>query len=384
MKKYDVIIAGAGLAGLCLAKGLAGSGLKVLVLDKKSAAGDIKYHSSGTFMNPAQYGLPLKFAHKIGKVSFCSANEKCEKHVKDCYVIDRVKLYKWLEKKAEAEFKYSCNVTAVTFEKGLLRSIKYAKNGKKHEAEAGIFVDCSGLNAVLAGQAGLTAGKCVIALGYEELVPLEAGSDSASLFVGKGLGGGYGWIFPKNRRTAIVGAGVIRKELFGRIKQIYRQMWQNRAISSQCAPNPIDCNYAALRSGNPLKKFVQKNLVILGDSALQANPLIGEGIRFIMDAALMAATAIKAAAASESPEKLKEYENNWHKAHYTKFKAAFFMQNVLKVVTMNDWILDKGVKVLRSCSEADYRRVLSADISIGFFLRIFFEAVWKIKILGLK
>jgi hypothetical protein len=60
------------------------------------------------------------------------------------------------------------------------------------------------------------------------------------------------------------------------------------------------------------------------------------------------------------------------------------MQNVLKWATKHDWILDKGVQVLKVISEADFRRVISADINIGFFLRIFLEAVWKLKILKVK
>ena len=58
MEKYDLIIVGAGPAGLCLTKELSDSNLKILLLDKKKNAEDVQYNTSGSFINPRKWGLP--------------------------------------------------------------------------------------------------------------------------------------------------------------------------------------------------------------------------------------------------------------------------------------------------------------------------------------
>jgi len=60
------------------------------------------------------------------------------------------------------------------------------------------------------------------------------------------------------------------------------------------------------------------------------------------------------------------------------------MQKILRFITKYDWIMDKGVEVMKTSSSHDFRRILSADISPWLFIRLFLEAFWKIKILGKK
>ena len=175
MKKYNVLIAGAGLAGLSLAKELAGTGLSVLVIDKKKSAGQVKYYSSGTFMNPDEYGIPREFLHGIEKAVFCSKNLSCSKNISDCYVIDRVKLYHWMEKTAlkddNIKIRYGCEVKGEKHGFGKITGINYLDHGRNVEASADIYVDCTGTSAVLGRKAGLTPEKSVMALGVEHLVP---------------------------------------------------------------------------------------------------------------------------------------------------------------------------------------------------------------------
>ena len=51
------------------------------------------------------------------------------------------------------------------------------------------------------------------------------------------------------------------------------------------------------------------------------------------------------------------------------------MQRVLKVVTGNDRILDLGTGVLDYSADNNFKRVISADISIPFFIRVVFSAL---------
>ncbi len=352
MKTYDVIIAGAGLAGLALAKELSGSGVSVLVLDKKSRATDAPYHSSGTFMNPAEYSIPLNFFHPINEIEFDSKNESCLKKVENCHVLDRVKYYQWLEKEALASdnvrIRYGCRVLGAEYKGGKIRDLLCDDKGRNIRLHASIYIDCTGLSAALGAKAGLTPKKCVMALGVEHLVPTKSAPNRACFYVGGNLWGGYGWVFPKQGNISIAGAGVIRRERYSSIDAIYEEMWEKRGLSVICRHRSLGKKFATLRTGRPLNKFVSGNLMIVGDSALQANPLIGEGIRFVLDAVKEAAGCIRSAISSGNIGIIKKYGTTWKSRYLKSFRFSYWMQKMLREVTLNDWILDKGVKVLTS------------------------------------
>ena len=381
MKKYDVIIAGAGLAGLALAKELSGTGITVLVLDKKKRASEILYHSSGTFMAPGEYGLPERLFHPIKEVQFESRNQKCLKKVDGCYVVDRAGLYAWYEKEISrhdnVSLRFGCIITGIKTKLGRIESIKYSDKGRQVEAAAAVYADCTGLAAVLGRKTGLVPKKCVMAPGVEYLVPTKSNWSRAYFYVGRDIGGGYGWVFPKHYDLSIAGLGFIRKERFSTLEPSFQKMWESRNISEICKRRAIEKHTAALRTGAPLSRFVKGNLMVIGDSALQANPLIGEGIRFVLDAVKEAAVNIRMVFTSGNADVINNYGKDWRKKHLKRFRFSFFMQNVLRYATMNDWVLDCGVKVLKYCNEYQFRRVLSADISLSLMLFIVVQALGR-------
>jgi len=79
MEDYDLIIVGAGPAGLCLASELSDSNLKILVLDKKKNAEDVHYNTSGSFIDPNEWNLPSDILNPINKICFFSSNAVAEK-----------------------------------------------------------------------------------------------------------------------------------------------------------------------------------------------------------------------------------------------------------------------------------------------------------------
>ena len=375
MKKYDLIIIGAGIAGLSLARELKNSGLKILILDKKKNVSDVTYFSSGSFIYPDEFNLPQKILHPLKRISFHSKNRTATKSIK-CCVIDRIGLLRFLEKESKRNknltIQYRTRVIKAVYSGNNIQHIVFSR-GKKAKAE--IYIDCSGISGLLARKSGLITKRTVSALGVEYLFPLKADSHTAHFFVGKDIKKGYGWIFPKDKKTAIAGFGTIEMKDYRRVDELFFKMWKKWKFTKICKSKPVRRIFATLRTGRPLQKFVKNNLLILGDSALQANPLIGEGIRFVMDASRMAAPAAKMAAKSGKVSCLKSYEKRWLRKYYKNFKRCFFMQRVLKVVTGNDRILDLGTGVLDYSADNNFKRVISADISIPFFIRVVFSAL---------
>jgi digeranylgeranylglycerophospholipid reductase len=389
MEKYDLVIAGAGLAGLSLARELKDSGLRILALEKRLKKQSINYYSSGTFMKPEEFGLPLHLFHKLKEIRYCSRNNEAIRDIQAAYVIDRVKLYEYLENEACKNpgfaVAYGAEViNSLTDNKGHITGLAYTHEGRTCNAKGAIFADCTGLAAKLGAACGIINEKPVLAAGLEYIHKIKGGGGTAHLFVGSNIAGCYGWIFPKGKGLAITGLGTVERKQYGKLSQLFDEMRAHWKLSAVFDGKPVEKHVAALRTGKPARKFILNNLIVLGDSALQANPLIGEGIRFILFAARCAAVAIGKVKAAGSLKPLKQYEKAWNDKYRSKFKTAYLMQRVLKRATKHDWILDKGVQLLKVISENDFRRIISADISIMFFIRIFFEAVWKIKILNQK
>lgn len=126
-------------------------------------------------------------------------------------------------------------------------------------------------------------------------MPLKKPIRQIFLFIGNGLKSGYGWIFPLNKKYAIAGYGTINKNDFKNVRTIFDRMYKKWHLSKICKFKPLNVTFATLRTGFPMKFLTKGNVLIIGDSALQANPLIGEGIRFIVDATKIAAKWIKIA-----------------------------------------------------------------------------------------
>lgn len=372
MEYYDLIIIGAGPAGLCLARELAGSKLKILILDKKKNAEDVAYNTSGSFINPKDWELPDYIFHPINKLYFSSQNKSITKEG-NSFVINRKKLLSFMEAEARKNenlvIDYDIAIKDVITEDKGVDCVVYAKNGKENAVSAKLFADCSGISAVLGKKLGISSSE-IEAMGIEYLVPLKKEPHTVDLFVGSNLKGGYGWIFPVDDASAIIGVGTLSKNHFPHIEEYLKNMWQIKRVSERCDFNPRERKVAVLKTGRPLKKFTAKNILIIGDAALQANPLVGEGIRFVMESARMAAKWIKRSFENNNLRLIEGYGREWKKNCYAKYKIAFWIQKLIKRNTHNDKVMDAGVCKLGKLSDNDFRRLLSGDLSYGFLARL--------------
>jgi len=378
MEQFDCIIIGAGPAGLCLGYELADSNLKILILDKKKNAKDVQYDTSGSFINPTKWNLPSSILNPINKIYFASKNEKITKKVKG-YVINRKKLLIYFENKAKKnnnlKIEYKADITKINLNKKNIKNIVYLRNNVEKKISAKIFVDCSGTSSILGRKTGLSPPKPITAMGIEYLVPLKKGVNESDLFVGNNLKGGYGWIFPINTKTAIIGYCTLYNKCFSEIEARLQGMWKIKRVTERCKFKPIKKNVAILRTGKPLKKLAEENLVIIGDSALQANPLVGEGIRFVMDSAKIAAKYIKTSIKNDDLNLLKNYSVDWRKKYYKKYKTAYLLQQKIKKCSSNDKKLNFGVRKLNNLSNNEFAKLLSGDLSYSFLLKIFLKSL---------
>ena len=379
---YDIVIAGAGPAGLSLARELADSGLKILVLDKKKSAEDAQYNTLGSLIEPKEWGLPSNILHPVNTLYFASKNQVAIKSVPVNSVnsVNRKKLLSFLERDAKrrgnVKVAYEALIDGVELDAGV-KSIQYTSKGKKKMVKAKIFADCSGVGVVIGGKLGLVPRNPVTAVGIEYIVPLKTEPNTIDLFVGSHFRGGYGWILPINSKKAIVGYGTLDKELFKDVQQLIDEMWNIPRVKERCEFKPLKKEVAVLRTGKPLKKFTQGNVVVVGDSALQVNPILGEGVRFVMDASRMAAKWIKAAIKKGDISLLENYSREWRKKYCKKYELGFKLQELAKKHSKSDGNMDLGVRFLRKNSSKDLYRLISGDISYPFLAKIMGKALIK-------
>lgn len=375
---YDLIIVGAGPAGLCLTRELSDSNLKILLLDKKKSAKDVQYNTSGSFIKPEEWNIPNHILNPINEVYFGSKNEAVIKKV-TAYIIDRKKLLAFFETESKGnknlKIEYNSIIKEVNFTDKRVNCLVYSKNNVNKKVTAKIFVDCSGISAIFGKKTGIAPVKPIVAVGAEYLVPLKKEYHTADLFMSSNFKGGYGWIFPRDSETAIVGYGTLSKECFSDVEKYLRGMWKIKKVSEKCLLKPLEKRIGVLRTGKPLNKFSENNLLIIGDSALQAHTLVGEGIRFVMDSAKIATKWIKKSLEKDDLSFLENYSKEWKNKYYKQYKIGFWLQQKLKQFSLDDNKLDFGVRRLKKLSDRDFEKLLNGKLSYSFLVKIIFQSL---------
>ena len=104
MEKYDIVIAGAGPAGLKAAETLAKKGKKVIVFERKNIIGDKVCAGGLTFKDIRQFNIPDRiFERKFKKIYINTPHQRTEIKFKEplIFTVKRTIFGQWLAQKAE-------------------------------------------------------------------------------------------------------------------------------------------------------------------------------------------------------------------------------------------------------------------------------------------
>ncbi len=280
LMKYDVLIVGAGPAGLSAAISAAKRGKKVVVIDKKEEIGVPVQCAEGIGSYLLEY-LPFKFPEEFIEVEikgmYFWTEEKEVKRlggIYEGYTINREKFEKWLAKMAE---KFGAKIILKNEFKGLEEGEEFIEAFSERENFlADKLIAADGAESGVLKSLGLWKEECVArAVNYEmENVDLRF-KDMEQIFITEY---GYGFIFPISEKKANVGIGTLDKnvdleknfEEFLEIPIVKKQVKNAEIVKDKSGTVTMDYHVNGFKIG--------ENILLVGDCANQNLKPFFEGI----------------------------------------------------------------------------------------------------------
>lgn len=362
MSNFDVIIIGGGTAGLLLARELGKSQCKTLVLERKDNLLEFSFNTLGSFINLQDFNLSKNvIAQKIDTAVIHSKTFK-EKIKLHAYILDKKKVHEELLESIDRNFvkiTLGINITDIIKDKENKYSSVVDKNGLEYKAK--IFVDASGTNGVLSKKVGLRKKKIDLATGVEYNVKYIGNPNEAHLMLGKAYQGGYGWIFPLKESRAIIGFGTYDKKMIKGLKDRLNQIIELPNIKELVLKDNDKVEGGSIPLTPVLDKFIDQNLVCVGDSVSQVNPIVGEGYKFIFESTIMASKSINESLKNNNLTCLSDYEMNWRKRFLSNYKRSKKAQGRIYKYSKSDFLTDMGMVLLRLRSNKKNIKTLTGE-----------------------
>ncbi|WP_026705874.1 FAD-dependent monooxygenase [Flavobacterium soli] len=363
-KKYDVIIVGAGGAGLMLAREMGRKKRKTLLLDRKTDLLNLSFKTLGSFMDIKEFDLsPDVVATEINKVTLYSKNVKHSARTK-ASILDKAYLHQHLIESLDKEYvDIETGVYIKKHNSDTTGNITEIIDNKGNTYSATYFVDATGLSGVLSKKSGLQEKEPDVAVGVEFNVKYKGNTNEAHLYLGNHYEGGYGWLFPMKDNRAILGFGSFDILVVKELKKRLNKMLTIPHIAAIVEKDNDDAEGGILPITSVKTKIFYNNLICVGDSVSQVNPVVGEGYKFIFRSAVMAANAIEKALSHQDASFLSEYEQQWNKQYYNFYCNSKRMQEKLIKYSKSDTKVNIGMLFLKTKRDKTVEKIISGEFT---------------------
>jgi geranylgeranyl reductase family protein len=302
MKKFDVIVVGAGTAGCIAAKTIAEAGLNVCIVEKNSRehigekiCGDAIGEHHLTFLG-LEKPTGGELETKIDGMKIYSPDENTIFTVADNdfkgYMLNRPLFGQWLAKKAEGKGAQLLDNTifrSPIIEKSTVVGItaKNLKTNESIELRSKVVIDATGFFGMVRKQLPDVFGidqeidNEDVEACYREIRQLNHETENTrycEIYLNQQASpGGYIWIFPKGGARVNVGIGALmRKSGYPNPKeQLYKTAFKksmfngSQVLTGGAWFDPVR---------RPLDNMVGNGVAIIGDAASLVNPIHGGGI----------------------------------------------------------------------------------------------------------
>ena len=378
---FDVVVVGGGPAGSSAAHMAAKSGCTVALIEKEKEIAQTVRTSGVTWISDIKkFGIPEECYNPIKKFSFCSPKNsvKISGEIAKAAVLDVRKTYRFLANRAKtsgSELFTSTNVTEVLKDtSGKCVGVIAKSDGKQIQFNSKVIIDASGFVSVIAKELGYVTQWKKFGAGAEFEVKTEKlEHDNWWLMVGQEYSpAGYAWIFPTSKDTARIGVGIGKPD-----SDVDPTVRLNELLEKKLGPikdlgniEKIEFHYGLIPNDGLSRKTVYDNLILVGDSAGQANPLVLEGIRYAIRfgevAGQVAADAIKNGDTTEVS--LSPYEKEWKRAIESKINSAGKVQNRWVGLTDDEW--DKELSIIEELTADEFLDFIRADFGVSKMVKL--------------
>ena len=379
--QYDIVIVGGGPAGSSSAYQAAKNGMKVALLEKENSIAETVRTSGVTWIkNIKEYEIPEDCFNPITNYSFCSPNNEVtiSDSIPQAAVLDVRKTYRWLAKQAEdlgVDVFVKTNVKdAIKNEEGDIIGVIANTPEGIVKFFGKVIIDASGFGSVVSKSMGFVTQWKRFGAGAEYEVKAEnVDPKTWWLMVGQKYSpAGYAWIFPISDEVVRIGVGVGKPDSdidpTERLKELMES--QEGPIKNLGKITPIEFHYGLIPNDGLSRKTVYNNLILVGDTAGQANPLVLEGIRYAIKfgrvAGDVASRAIKSGKTNE--ESLLPYEDNWKKEIEAKIKSAGKVQD--RWIGLSDEQWDKELDIIKELKAEEFLDFIKADFGLSNMLKL--------------
>lgn len=350
MKRFDVVIIGAGLAGLQCAKLLSQKGAKILLVDRKTdlAKG---VHTTGIFVRKTledfdfpegTLGKPIRnvtlYSPKLKEIKLESEEEE--------FRVGKMGLI-------YDEFLQDAVAEGVRFARGTSYKnaemkdgetiVNLEKKGEAYSVIAKVLIGADGANSRVAKDLKLDENKEWI-VGYEEVFRLKTSDKEPRLhcFLDAELAPGYlAWIADDGEEVHI-GVGGYAADFNPReALKSFKEKTKNVFDFSEL--DLAETRGGRIPVGGVLRNIANENGILIGDAAGAVSPLTAGGLDPAMRLSKYAAEIVRKRLQSENPKVLLSYSGELFRA---RFVSRLWMRKIIKTFT-NQRLLELGFAFLR-------------------------------------
>lgn len=378
---FDLVVVGCGPAGASAAFEAAKKGARVAIIEKEKTVAETVRTSGVTWIQSMEeFGIPEDCFNPIKNYSFCSPNNSVtiSDSVPRAAVLDVRKTYQWLARQAEVQgAKIFLNTTVkdvVKNESGDVAGVVGIRGAEKIIFRSKVTIDASGFPSVVCKAMNFATQWKRFGAGAEFEVRAEnVDEDTWWLMVGQKYSpAGYAWIFPVGGNIVRIGVGIGKPESAVDPTERLKDLMDAKEgpIKNLGDMTPIEFHYGLIPNDGLSRKTVYNNLILVGDSAGQANPLVLEGIRYAIRfgrvAGKVAAEAIKKGRTDEGA--LLAYEEIWKKEIQNKINSAGKVQGRWIGLTDEEW--DRELDIIKELNPEEFLDFIKAEFGLTSMIKL--------------
>jgi digeranylgeranylglycerophospholipid reductase len=288
---YDVIVAGTGPAGLMTAERTAKYGLKTLVFEKRkhvtdSLMGELVTDKALNFLRvkPTSEYIGNKYTSIVGESLDTGANIVVDRtHLGNSYLFDEDLCQELMRDRAlsdGAEFRYESRVKSVIKEDNKVVGVTYNQDD---EARADLTVGADGAFSRVSETAGFTHPKWLLSYGYRFKLTgcKDIDPNVAYFYVGKDVGLGYLWLYPRSETEINLGIGRVPSskanwDALPPMQDVLKKYMKTHPETQNAKIASV--NGGVVPCAGIIPKFTDAGVALCGNSAGQVSSIVGGGV----------------------------------------------------------------------------------------------------------